>query len=156
MIGEEYQELFEGAQAGDAHCQLQWAARLATGDGVEKNLEEAIKWYRLAADQEEHDGYYNLALMYLFGEGVEQSQAEAVSLLGKAAILGSTSAHMILGDAYLYGQLDFGIDSEKAAEHYLNAFYFRDIRGIQCVGKLLSDGRVSREFLAELMQGFAV
>ena len=40
------------------------------GRGVEKNLAEALRWARLAADAGDAGGYYRLARMYEKGEGV--------------------------------------------------------------------------------------
>jgi TPR repeat protein len=41
------------------------------GIGVEKNLGEAYKWYKKAAEQGRPDGQYQVARLLYFGEGVE-------------------------------------------------------------------------------------
>jgi TPR repeat protein len=47
------------------------------GLGVARNDNEAVKWYRRAADQGFADAQYNLALMYETGEGVAVNQVYA-------------------------------------------------------------------------------
>ena len=50
----------------------------ATGRGVPQDDAEAVRWYRLAAEQGDAYAQYNLGLMYRKGEGVPQDDAEAV------------------------------------------------------------------------------
>ena len=38
-------------------------------EGVPQNYAEALKWYRLAADQGDADAQYNLGVMYANGQG---------------------------------------------------------------------------------------
>ena len=47
------------------------------GNGVEQSDAEAVKWYRLAADQGHAYAQYSLGRMYENGKGVEQSYEEA-------------------------------------------------------------------------------
>ena len=49
------------------------------GKGVEQDYAEAVKWYRLAAEQGTADAQNNLGYAYYYGNGVEQDYAEAVS-----------------------------------------------------------------------------
>ena len=48
------------------------------GDGIEQNHEEAVKWFRLSADQGYASAQFNLGYAFDFGEGVEQDDAQAV------------------------------------------------------------------------------
>ena len=50
----------------------------ANGEGVPEDDAEAVRWYRLAADQGHADAQYNLGWMYANGEGVVEDDAEAV------------------------------------------------------------------------------
>jgi len=59
------------------------------GEGVAQDLGEALKWYRLAAEQGNADALGNLASMYYSGEGVGHSHEEA----GKWARLGAQRGH---------------------------------------------------------------
>ena len=43
-----------------------------------ENDQEAVKWFRLAAEQGDADAQYNLGYMYALGEGVAKNDQEAV------------------------------------------------------------------------------
>ena len=47
------------------------------GQGVPQDYEEAVKWYRLAADQGYASAHNNLGTMYEYGEGVLQDNVMA-------------------------------------------------------------------------------
>ena len=47
------------------------------GRGVLQDYKEAVKWYRLAAEQGNANAQYNLGVMYDNGEGVPQDYKEA-------------------------------------------------------------------------------
>ena len=49
----------------------------AKGQGVPQDYAEAVKWYRLAADQGIPTAQNNLGFMYAKGEGVPQDYSEA-------------------------------------------------------------------------------
>lgn len=65
-----------------AQCNL--GACYENGDWVEKNLEEAVKWYTKAANQGYAKAQYNLALSYDKGEGVAKNDSEAMKWYLKA------------------------------------------------------------------------
>jgi len=48
--------------------------------GAAKNLAEAAKWYKKSSDEGSEEAKYELALMYLEGEGVQQNQSQAIKL----------------------------------------------------------------------------
>ena len=62
------------------------------GDGIEKDMEDAAKWYRKSAEEECESAMYRLGLCYGKGEGVEKSPTEAVKWFKKAAELGDEDA----------------------------------------------------------------
>jgi TPR repeat protein len=47
------------------------------GTGVPQDYKEAVKWYRLSAEQGDAKAQYNLGGMYSFGEGVPQDYVSA-------------------------------------------------------------------------------
>ena len=61
---------------------------------------EAVRWYRLAAEQGHASAQFNLGLMYDKGEGVPQDDAEAVRWFRLAAEQGNAWAQKRL-DAML-------------------------------------------------------
>ena len=57
---------------------------------------EAVKWYRLAAEQGNVDAQYNLGDMYARGDGVPEDDAAAVKWLRLAAEQGHADAEFSL------------------------------------------------------------
>ena len=74
------------------------------GRGVPEDDAEAIKWYRLAAEQGNVDAQYDLGFMYAFGPGVPQDDAEAVKWYRLAAEQGHPDAQFNLGLMYVKGK----------------------------------------------------
>jgi TPR repeat protein len=70
------------------------------GHVVPQNFEEAVKWYRLAAEQEVAPAQCNLGLCYQTGRGVPQNTAEAVKWFIRAARQGDKTAQHNLGVHY--------------------------------------------------------
>ena len=62
------------------------------GQDVPEDDAEAVRWYRLAAEQGYANAQYNLGLMYDNGDGVPEDDAEAVRWYRLAADQGNTSA----------------------------------------------------------------
>ena len=76
----------------------------ATGFAEKKKYEEAVKWFRKAADLGEPNAQYNLGLCYYKGQGIKQDLEEAVKWLKKAAGQGLVFAQYNLGVCYYSGQ----------------------------------------------------
>ncbi|CAC5414557.1 unnamed protein product [Mytilus coruscus] len=83
-----------------------------TGKGVKQNLRKAEKYYKLAAEDGHQQALYNLALLYLKGEGcIEKNVNLAIELLQKAAEYGLGQAQTYLGVYYTEEETQ---DLEKA------------------------------------------
>jgi TPR repeat protein len=76
----------------------------ANGQGVPQDYKEAIKWYRLAAEQGDSDAQGNLGVFYEKGQGVPQDYEEAVKWFRLAANQGDADAQHRLGVMYNDGQ----------------------------------------------------
>ena len=63
-----------------------------SGQGVPQDYADAMKWYRLAADQGDEDAQNNLGVMYAKGQGVPQDYAEAYVWFSVAAAGGDAKA----------------------------------------------------------------
>jgi len=63
-------------------------------------LDEAVTWFRKAAEQGLADAQFNLALMYWKGYGLPQDYIKAVAWYQKAARQGFTNAQYNLGVMY--------------------------------------------------------
>ena len=84
------------------------------GEGVPQDYAEAVKWYRLAADQGEASAQSDLGFMYAYGTGVPQDYAEAVKWYRLAAAQGEADAQYNLGLMYCKGQ---GVPQDYAGSH---------------------------------------
>jgi len=128
------------AKGGDAKAQMQLALQ-CDRDG---DLEEAVYWYRLAAEQGVTEAQNNLGVMYKDGQGVPENEKEAVRWFLQAAHLGNAMAQSNLGWMYQAGKgLRQNNDSacywykkaarqgHAAAQNNLGIFY-RDGIGIAC------------------------
>jgi uncharacterized protein len=76
-----------------------------TAQGVPKDLETAVAWYRRAAQQGERVAQYNLAVMLFKGDGTEPDPDEALEWYRKAAEQGLPEAQIALGDLYASGRV---------------------------------------------------
>jgi TPR repeat protein len=70
---------------------------LESGEGVDKNKEDACRCYGLASAQGLAPAMFNLAALYDNGEGVEKDEAAAVGLYMQAAELGHRGAQFTIG-----------------------------------------------------------
>ena len=62
--------MFRRAQNGDPRAQNRLGQWYLKGEGVPRNDHEAIKWFRMAANQKFSKSQYNLGKMYYEGQGV--------------------------------------------------------------------------------------
>ena len=65
----------------------------ASGRGVPEDDAEAVRWYRLAAEQGYAGAQLNLGLMYANAEGVPKDDVTAYAWLNIAAAQGQSSAN---------------------------------------------------------------
>jgi TPR repeat protein len=71
---------------------------------VAKDVVEAVKWYRKAAEQDCAEAQSSLGACYATGQGVERDDAEAVKWFRKAAMRNSHPGQYNLGVCYKDGQ----------------------------------------------------
>ena len=64
----------------------------ANGEGVPEDDAEAVKWYRLAADQGDANAQFNLGVIYNNGEGVPRNYVTAYVWFNIAAASGQEVA----------------------------------------------------------------
>lgn len=76
---------------------------------------EAVKYYRMAAEQGDAEGEYGLGRQYARGEGVKVDLKQAFEWISRAAAKGHKSAISDLADAYIYGGL--GLDAAARADN---------------------------------------
>ncbi len=91
------------ASRGTARCQVTLGHQHRIGKGVPRDGVEALRWYRLAAEQGDAEGQYEMAAMLASGQGGRKDDFEAVRWLRKAADQGYLRAQNRLGLAYENG-----------------------------------------------------
>ena len=64
----------------------------SNGRGVEQDDEEAVRWYRQAAEAGHPRGMYRLGRGYELGQGVPENRADAIQWYQRAADLGDELA----------------------------------------------------------------
>ena len=92
------------AEGGDASSQVNLGMSYDRGEGVAKDAEAAVGWYRKAAEQGNATGQLSLAQAYKEGKGVQQDDAQAAQWYQKAADQGLFLAQLGLGLAYAEGK----------------------------------------------------
>ena len=81
----------------------------------DRDGKEAVKWYRLAAEQGDADAQYNISYMYYDGQGVIQNYKEAVKWCRLAAEQGDVDAQYNLSICYHEGQ---GVEKDLEEANY--------------------------------------
>jgi TPR repeat protein len=85
------------------------------GEGVQRDMAEALRWYRMAAMQGSAESQALLGFAYLKGDGVSRDAIEAGSWLLKAATQGDSFSQYILGQMYERGD---GVPKDLSAAAY--------------------------------------
>lgn len=115
---------------------------------VREDAEQAVEFYRQAAEAGDPAGMATLAFMYRLGRGVETNTAEMVRLMQMAADAGYPFAQFNLGQTYLRGEgvrggVDeaLGIpDARRAVPLLVAAANSGNIEAVQDLIELYSDG----------------
>jgi len=120
--------LLRDAKRGKWTAQALLGSMYRSGRGVEQNFTEAVKWYRMAAENENTEIagstqakiYNNLGVLYATGRGVPQDYAESIKWLRKGAEMGLAEAQSGLAYAYANGN---GVDPDlnEAVKWYRKA-----------------------------------
>ncbi len=97
-------DLKEMGYAGDVMAQVRLGVIYLTGDGVPKDDVEAVKWLRMAADQDNPVAERYLAEMYFKGRGVAADNEEAAKWLRMAAEQGDAQSQYNLAVLYSQGE----------------------------------------------------
>ena len=113
-IREVFRLLNEAAQKG--HTEAKFTIGLFLSDMG--NYQEAMKWYREAANEGNLMALNNIALMYSKGLGVEQDYSEAMKFYTMAAEKGLPAAEHNVGIYYASGNL--GRQNLRKAIHWWN------------------------------------
>jgi len=108
------------AEKGDIIAQTKLGQCFYYGKGVQKDREEAIRWYRKAAESGHYDSQNRLASHYYFIDEPNKNYEEAIKWFRKSAAQGNAFAQFHLGECYYHGR-GVGKDYAAAAEWYKKA-----------------------------------
>ena len=111
--------------------------RYTTGEGVAQDNEQAVYWYRLAAEQGIAPAQYQLGLRYANGDGVTRDYAEAVKWYRRAAEQGVAFAQFNLGVRYANGQ--------GVARDPVLAYQWFSVAARSLLGKEADTARLARD-----------
>lgn len=93
----------EGAREGDALASFNYGYCLWRGLGVKKDSYEAKSFFAFSREMDGGEATYNLAMLYLFGDGVSKDYKKAAEYLILSANQGCIEAQLYLGIAYTSG-----------------------------------------------------
>jgi len=93
----------EGAREGDALASFNYGYCLWRGIGAPYDPREAKSFFAFARDLEGGEACYNIAMLYLRGEGVAKDYVKAYEYMKISAEQGCIEAQLYLGMAYTSG-----------------------------------------------------
>ena len=132
-------EIQRQAEKDNPQAQFQLAQMLRTGDGIPKDLPQAVEWYRKDADQGMPDAQHNLGVAFDNGQGVKENDAEAAQWYRRAAEQGRPNAQYGLARLLLFGK---GVEHDPpAAARWLRiAAQAKHVDSIYNLGLMNRDG----------------
>jgi len=112
-VGQSFEDTLRLAEEGNADAQGNLGYMYVTGEGVPQDHAEAVRWYRLAADQGLAEAQSMLGMLYYYGLlGVPEDNVEAVKWYRLAADQGLAEAQYNLGVSYYDGPQNYA-EAEK-------------------------------------------
>lgn len=97
------QMYLEGAREGDALASFNYGYCLWRGMGAPYDPKEAKSFFAFARDLEGGEACYNIAMLYLHGEGVAKDYVKSYEYMKISAEQGCIEAQLYLGMAYTSG-----------------------------------------------------
>jgi hypothetical protein len=77
---------------------------LLSGEGVDRNESEAVKYFKMSCDQESDDGFYAYGMALLEGISIERDEKEGARFVKMSADRGSSSGRRLYGHCLQYGR----------------------------------------------------
>lgn len=93
-----------GAEAGSSDAQNLLGYKLFSGDGMERDVDQALGWLEQSAGAGNLTAASNLGYLLLYGEGIVHDEENAAFWLRKAADGHLPAAQSMLGDLYRDGR----------------------------------------------------
>ena len=139
--------------AGTSEKDYEIGQRYYTGDGVEQDYDEAVKWFRKAAEQGYAEAQHSLGFCYEIGEGVKKDDTEAVKWYRKAAEQGYAASQYNLGLCYDFGR---GVEQNcvEAVKWYHKATEQGDVDAQYRLGHCYISGKGVKQDAVEALKWF--
>ena len=102
--------LNEAVKLGNTDAMYEMGLLYSNGVFVDKNLTEAVKWFRRAAEAGNSYGIYELACCYENGRGVQKDLVKAASLFRLSATAGNRYGQFMIARCYEGG---IGVEQDK-------------------------------------------
>lgn len=112
-----HEKLLKEAVKGDSNAQFQLG--LFYQRGLQRDMEKAINWYKLAAEQGHAAALEILGMLYLAGSGIPKDIIKGIQCLEKASENGNLSSNLTLGEIYSNGLFDIKKDNGLARQWLL-------------------------------------
>ncbi len=144
-----------GADPGHAKAQYELGLLCYSGEGVVKNVEEAAKWFFLAAEQGVCQAQYKLANLYFYGEGIPENFEEAFKLYLAAAEQGNRDAQYSIALMYKEGK-GVLINPEEAMKWLHSAAKQSHAEACALLGAAYKDGDGVQVNLQQAFEYYAI
>ena len=110
------------------------------GNGIPKDVPQAIAWFRRAAEGGEPTAQYNLALIYARGKDVPQDDKESLRWLKLAADQNILPAVLDLASFYLHPPDGTSADVHQAIHYYEKAAGLGSVAAQTMLGDIFANG----------------
>ncbi len=98
-----FDETLAKAKTGDAEARYELARLYDQAEGTKKDIEESLRWCRLAAEQGLAKAQFTLSMCLMVGKGTPPDHQESIKWMRKAADQGHARAEFTLGMCYREG-----------------------------------------------------
>lgn len=132
------------ARLGHADSQFYMGLLHDVSVGIRPDARQAIRWYRLAAEQGVAEAQQKLALGYARGEGVDPDMQQAVRWWLRAARQGHANAQYNLGMVFVTGHDGIARDIHKAIHWWRQAALAGDSMAQYKLGALYVNGKTAQ------------
>ncbi|MGA1825982.1 MAG: tetratricopeptide repeat protein [bacterium] len=128
------------ARKGGVEAQYQLAKAYENGEGVNKDFDEALKWYKQAASNGYPPAQIDLGWFYQEGYGVTQNSQKAIEWYAKAVAQNNAQAMFNIGWIYDQG-IGINENNDKASQWYKQAAEQGNHRAQLNLGIMLAFGK---------------
>ena len=150
-VSDIFNKYITSANHGDVLSQTIVGYIYENGIGMDRNTEEAVKWYRKAADQGYAAAQMELATCYSLGLGLPKNNTESIRLTRLAADQNYAPAQNQLGYNYSYGH-GVKMDKNEGAKWYRKAAEQGDVGAQSALGNMYRKGEGVPQDYAEAVK----